>query len=78
MNLGIFNGLWSGVSNTIGQGIAYSTNQYNVKSGEYDKQRLQELELQRIKAKQQETTLIVVVVVVMLILVVFIIGRKKN
>lgn len=78
MNLGIFQGLWSGVSNTIGQGIAYSTNQFNVKSGETEKNRQAALEMAQIKAQQQQTLLIVGLVVVVLVIVAVIVIKRRN
>lgn len=75
---GIFSGLWSGVSNTIGQGIAYSTNQFNVKSGETEKERQAALQMAQLKAQQQQNILIVGVVVVVLIIVAVIVIKRRN
>ena len=79
MDIGIFSGLWSGVSTTLGQGAA----EISELTGSADKKRAQEYALAQLKAQTTATTSaqktkIYIIVGVVLFMIVILLMSKKN
>jgi hypothetical protein len=68
---GIFSGLWSGVSNTISQGMGFTQHVYDEKNGIADKDRAAAQNLAIINAQTREKQLIIIGVVIMVVVITF-------
>lgn len=76
--IGIFSGLWGGISNSIGDTIGAATHYSDVKSGETEKNRQAAIELARIKQEQQTKLLLYGTIIIIVIIVAVILTRNKN
>ena len=78
--LGLFNGLWGGVSNTLGLG-ASEISEY---TGSADKKREQELALSKLNVQSQALQAaatqknLIIIAVVILVVVLFVFKKKKQ
>jgi ABC-type molybdate transport system permease subunit len=76
--IGIFSGLWGGISNSIGDTFGAVTHLSDVKSGETEKNRQASLELARIKQQQQQKLLLYATIIIIVVVVAVVLMRKRN
>lgn len=80
MQMGIFSGLWQGVSTTIGQGIAFTQHVYDNKNGITQQNQQYNLQAQALTIEQQKQTqkIILIAGIAILLIVTVVLTLKKN
>lgn len=74
--VGIFQGLWAGVSDSVGKGINSFNFMYADKHGLIDKKYQQDLKLKELESKNNKMIITAVVVMIILIITLILLKRK--